>query len=151
MRQHGSRYLLIAILLHAFGSIAAQDLLTPEQLIDRFEFGELQWSADGQRLAMVVTEPVLESGQPKNIWMYEVDEVQIRQLTWSGDSFHRPQWSPDGNTIAFVSADPDPEQTEEESKSKDDEIVVSETIRPVRLRVIDIATGETNSLTDGKW
>ncbi len=196
MRQQQSQYLLSAVLLYAFGAAAAQDILTPEQLIDRYELGELQWAADGQRLAMVVKEPVSEDGQAANIWMYEAGADPIRQLTWNGTSNHQPRWSPDGNrlaflstrdedktqiyllpmtggeaqaltkaaadvvgfewspdgkTIAFVSADPVPERTEEEKKSKDDEIVVSETIKPVRLRVIDIATGDTRSLTDDKW
>jgi len=188
--------LLFAILFYTFGAAAAQDNLTPEQLINRYEFGELRWGPSGQRLAVVVTEPVSVDGQATNIWLYETGSEQIRQITWNGTSHRQPRWSPDGNslaflasrdegaaqvhvmpmsggeaqpltkastdvlgfewspdgkTIAFVSADSDVDQTDADKKSKRDEIVVSETIKPVRLWEIDIATGGTHALTDEKW
>ncbi len=94
----------IAAFVFAVPSIASADAaLTPEQLIHRYELGELEWSASGQRLAAVVTEPVTEDGLAKNIWLYESEVDQFRQITWSGSSNRRPRWSPDGKTLAFLS------------------------------------------------
>ena len=96
--------LLFAILFYTFGAAAAQDNLTPEQLINRYEFGELRWAPSGQRLAVVVTEPVSADGQATNIWLYETGSEQIRQITWNGTSHRQPRWSPDGNSLAFLAS-----------------------------------------------
>lgn len=77
---------------------------SPEQLIERHDISDLEWSSSGQRLAMVVTELVSEDGQTKNIWMYEPEVEEFRKLTTGGESNHRPRWSPNGNTLAFLSS-----------------------------------------------
>ncbi|MDH4054784.1 MAG: S9 family peptidase [Gammaproteobacteria bacterium] len=187
----------IAVLIFAVPNVAsAETTLAPEQLIHRYELGELAWSANGERLAVVVTEPVTEEGLAKNIWLYESDVDQFRQITWAGTSNQHPrwspdgmhlaylstrddektelyvlsmsggepqpiaqgqgnigdfQWSPDGRRIAYTSAGPDPDEESSTANNKDDEVVVSESNRPVRLRLVDIGSGKNTCLTNGTW
>jgi dipeptidyl aminopeptidase/acylaminoacyl peptidase len=96
--------LFCAVLLLASSLVLAQTPLLPGQLLDRYEFGELQWSPDGRRLAVVVEEPVLTEGQVSHIWMYDADDSQFRQLTFAGDKNNHPRWSADGNSLAFLSS-----------------------------------------------
>ena len=69
----------------------------PETLDDR----DLQLAPDGNRVAMVVSEPAKPSGQCCNIWIYDLRR-RFRQFTASAKSDTRPRWSPDGRTLAFL-------------------------------------------------
>lgn len=188
--------LLSAVLLLTVGAVTAQTPLSPEQLIERSNISELEWSASGQRLALVVTEPVTDEGQLESIWLYDSEDDLLRRFTTAGEENRRPrwspsgdrlaflstrgdgetqiyvmpmnggeaqaltgeksgvtafEWSPDGDAIAYLSADPAPDDEEEKKKLKDDEIVVSETVRPTHLRLIDVDSRTTRSLTEGAW
>jgi len=188
---------LIAYLMLAVPSFAAaEDALDATRLIHRYEFGDLEWSADGQQLAVVVTEPVSEEGQAKNIWLYDVGTDRLRQLTRSDQSHRHPRWSPDdktlaylsldsekktrlfalpmnggeaeplaldaaevvdfawspdGNTIAFTAEDSPVDTADAELVDKDDEVVASELVKPVRLWLLDLESGTTLRLTHGNW
>ena len=190
------KVLLFVLLLSTISTVSAQTVLAPEQLIERYELSDLKWSANGDRIAAVVTEPVSDEGQSQHIWMYDAKEGLFRQLTSSGEDNHRPrwssngrmlaflssrneeepqvyvlpmnggeaqalteekagvaafEWSPGGDTIAFVSADPASDDTDEKEKNKDDESLASETVKPMHLRLVDVASRETRSLTEGSW
>ena len=99
----------LVIILCVMGLLAshvslAQAVLQPEQVLDRHEYGELDWSVDSKRLVVVVTEPVSSEGQESHIWMYDVEQDEFRQLTFGRKTNSQPEWSPDGRSLAFLSS-----------------------------------------------
>ena len=78
-------------------------ILTPEMVLNRWSIGDLRLSPDGNRLAMVVSEPAKPSGQRRNIWVYDMAASSLKQFTAASKSDTHPRWSPDGRTIAFLS------------------------------------------------
>lgn len=78
--------------------------LTPELIWTRKSIADLQLSPDGSRLAMVVSEPLIGSETRRNIWICDLSTRRIRPFTTSVKSDGRPRWSPDGRTLAFLSA-----------------------------------------------
>ncbi len=77
--------------------------LSPEQVILRWELNDLQLSPDGTQVAFSVEAPIRGRGRNYDVWVYNLDESSLRQITdWKGaDS--RPRWSPNGETLAFLS------------------------------------------------
>lgn len=81
-------------------------LLDPEngEITRELSFGEVDamtnpaWSPDGSKIAF--------SGSKdgySDIWLYDLEEDSLRQLTDEKYSDLQPEWSPDGNTIAYIS------------------------------------------------
>ncbi|HLV34587.1 MAG TPA: hypothetical protein VKY59_05730, partial [Spirillospora sp.] len=61
-------------------------------------------SPDGQWIAYVLlTIDSFENTYKRNIWLVATDGGEPVQLTRSGKD-SQPRWSPDGRTLAFVSA-----------------------------------------------
>jgi hypothetical protein len=81
--------------------VAAQSpsTLTPEQTLERRGIGDLELSPDRARLVFTVTEPVKGSARQRNIWMLDVEDGRVRQLTFSAKSDGSPLGS--GRSIAF--------------------------------------------------
>jgi dipeptidyl aminopeptidase/acylaminoacyl peptidase len=78
-------------------------MLTPEASLNLRNVGDLEFSADGARLAFVVTEPAKGTGRLTHIWVYERASGAMRQFTFSAKSETAPRWSPDGKQLAFLS------------------------------------------------
>lgn len=79
----------------------------PIQVDDLYQLNHVedpQISPDGQWLAYVrVSVDKMDNGYKRNIWINATDGGEPIQLTRSGKDFS-PRWSPDGKTLAFVSA-----------------------------------------------
>jgi dipeptidyl aminopeptidase/acylaminoacyl peptidase len=78
------------------------------------------------------------------------------QLTHAKDAVEQFAWSPDGSTIAIAVADPKPELKGEDKfrtafKVGNDDMTVSEAVRPVHLYLIPAQGGEPKRLTSGTW
>src|SRR5437764_480697 len=84
-------------------ALAALAALTPEETLDRRAIGDLEFSPDGARLTFTVTEPPNGPSRARSIWLFDLAAGQARQLTFSGKSDSAARWSPDGQSIAFVS------------------------------------------------
>src|SRR5438552_89917 len=82
---------------------AGPKLLTPEVALNLRNISDLQFSADGSRLAFVVTEPARGERRARHIWIYEKQSGSVRQFTYSAKSESLPRWSPDGKQLAFLS------------------------------------------------
>jgi dipeptidyl aminopeptidase/acylaminoacyl peptidase len=85
--------------------LAAQptSTLTPEQTLERRGLGELELSPDRARLVFTVTEPVKGLARQRHIWVLDIADGFVRQLTFSAKSDGSPRWAPDGRSIAFLS------------------------------------------------
>ncbi len=77
--------------------------LTPEQARKRQRISDVQLSPDANHIAMTVSDPVKETKRKSDIWIFDVKARKIQHFTTSKKSDNRPRWSPNGNTLAFLS------------------------------------------------
>jgi dipeptidyl aminopeptidase/acylaminoacyl peptidase len=77
--------------------------LTPEASLNIHFLSDLQLSADGSRLAFVVSEAPKAERRAQHVWMYDKKTNSTRQFTYSSKSETSPRWSPDGRRLAFLS------------------------------------------------
>ena len=79
--------------------------LTPDALVyDTTSAADPQVSPDGTRLLYTVGRVDRAADRPvSNVWLSDIDGSDARQLTWSGNANREARWSPDGQSIAFVS------------------------------------------------
>jgi dipeptidyl aminopeptidase/acylaminoacyl peptidase len=119
------------VVVCATALVAAQQSLTPEQALDRRGVGErggIGFSPDGTRVVFSVAEPPKGTTRARAIWLYDLAASRARQLTFSGKNDSSPQWSPDGESIAFLS-------------DRDGQ---------AQLYRLSMRGGEAETLTDGK-
>ena len=84
----------------------------PEALTkaDQFSVGGFSWSPDGKRIAFSATrDPDLGSQDTEQIYVLDLADLHVRKLLDSGGPNSRPEWSPDGKTIAYVTANGQPD------------------------------------------
>ena len=92
---------LVMMALAAAVLAAQPPVLTPEQTLERRGIGELDLSPDHARLVFTVTEPVKGTARQRNVWILELSNGRVRQLTFSAKSDSAPRWAPDGRSIAL--------------------------------------------------
>lgn len=64
----------------------------------------LTWSRDGRRLAFTIVAPdTAENSTVQDIWMWEAETDSCRMLTRHPKNDYAPQFSPGGDTLAFLS------------------------------------------------
>jgi dipeptidyl aminopeptidase/acylaminoacyl peptidase len=82
-------------------------LIQPEDLYLLRFVSEAQISPDGSRVAYVVKTIAAESHEYRSaIWVAPTDGGEPRQFTGGQHQDHTPRWSPDGQSLAFVSDRP---------------------------------------------
>jgi dipeptidyl aminopeptidase/acylaminoacyl peptidase len=118
---------LMAVLAVAFPVLGA-DKLTIEKAMQVREPSDLQFSPDGTRVALTLQEPGGDKPAVRHIWVYDLTKRELRQWTASAKSESMPRWSPDGQTLAFLS---DREELQQ-------------------IWLLSIAGGEARKLTSGK-
>jgi dipeptidyl aminopeptidase/acylaminoacyl peptidase len=100
---------LLAVALAAPPALLANDAATwtPEFAFKVKRVTAVRPSPDGRRVAFVVGTAVMEGEKSEwlsQIWVADADGGTPRQLTRGEKSSTAPDWSPDGQWIAFVSA-----------------------------------------------
>ena len=96
----------VLVLLAASSSRTAEHKWTPDAILEVKRVGPVVPSPDGLRAAFVVSEAVMEG--EKSEWLSHVhvgasDGSGAFQLTRGDKSSTAPRWSPDGQSIAFLS------------------------------------------------
>jgi dipeptidyl aminopeptidase/acylaminoacyl peptidase len=92
---------LVALALLPVASAAAQ--LTATQAIARRALADPQWQPGGNRVAVTVSEHPRGMSRLRHIWIADAASGSARQLTNSDKSEWSPRWSPNGETLAFLS------------------------------------------------
>ena len=97
-----------ALLMGALNSAPAQEAakhpITFDDMIKLHRISEPQVSPDGKWVAYTVATPDMDANRnASNIWLVSTSGGHAVQLTQSGKDTS-PVWSPDGKTIAFLSA-----------------------------------------------
>jgi dipeptidyl aminopeptidase/acylaminoacyl peptidase len=108
MRGFASRAVLLVVLFFPAAVSAQADSdprkpMTPEALINLRRLSDVEFSPDGKRLALVVSEPPKADQRASHIWLFNISNSSLRQLTYSEKSETAPKWSPDGQSLAFLS------------------------------------------------
>ncbi|MGA2190364.1 MAG: S9 family peptidase [Steroidobacteraceae bacterium] len=111
-----------------------------------------RWSASGDSIGFLAP----DSDKVMQLFVMPMDGGDALQLTNGKDGVDQFAWSPDGSSIAYAKADPKPELKGEDKfrtafKVGNDDVTISEAVRPVHLWLISTQGGESKRLTGGTW
>jgi len=83
---------------------SAPSVFSVEHAITLRQIQAITWSRDGQRVAFVVNAPdTAENTTNQDIWLWDAASNTCRALTRHPKNDYAPQFSPGGDTLAFVS------------------------------------------------
>jgi dipeptidyl aminopeptidase/acylaminoacyl peptidase len=105
-----------------------------------------QWSPDGRRLGFLS-----EREEKPQLFLIDARGGEPWRLTDAKGGVSGFAFSPDGKTIAYLSADVPSEDEEKKTKAKDDERVVDKDLRMTHLWAIDVETKKATRLTEGAF
>ncbi len=95
---------------------------------------QLSWSPKGDKILFSGLE-----GSVRDLYTYGLSSGEIRRITNDTYAEVHPAWAPDGNRIAYASDRSDARKTD-----------TGVTIRPMRLEILDPATGTVETISLGE-
>ncbi len=106
-----------------------------------------RWSPEGNQLAFLSN----RGGDEEQIYILRSEGGEGAAATKEKASVTVFEWSPDGQTIAYLAPDPKGEALEKKEKEKDDAHVVDKDEKHPRLRLLHLANHESRALTEPNW
>jgi dipeptidyl aminopeptidase/acylaminoacyl peptidase len=90
---------------HSAAASAAKPAFSLEHAITLKQVQSPTWSRDGRRIAFVVNAPdTAENTTNQDVWLWDAATNSCRALTRNPKNDYAPQFSPGGDTLAFLSA-----------------------------------------------
>ena len=135
--------MLACVLLSVIPSRADKRAFTIEDLYRIRGVDELHLSLDGKTVLFALTTPDLpRAKRVKHLWLMDASGKNARQITQSDKGEYSPLFSPDGQTIAFISA-----------RDGDENLYLLPTNGGEARRLTNISTGVGDPVwsPDGKW
>lgn len=110
------------------------------------------WSPDGKMIGFIAP----DSDKVPQLFIMPMAGGDALQITKGKDGIDQFAWSPDGKQIAYAVSDPKPELTGEDKfrtafKVGNDDITISEAVRPTHVWLVSSDGGEPRRLTEGSW
>ena len=105
-----------------------------------------KWSPDGSQLAFLSNR-----NDENQIYLMDMSGGEAFQLTQSKTSISEYAWNPAGNKIAYLAEEPASAEEEKRQADKYDEKVVSESVKPTRVFIMDVLTKKTTQYTHQNW
>ncbi len=111
-RSHRSALVLVLSLLTAVPALAAEPASKPvakpafglDQALTLRQVQGPTWSRDGRRIAFTVNAPdTAENTTNQDVWLYDATSNTCRAVTRNAKNDYAPQFSPGGDTLAFLS------------------------------------------------
>jgi dipeptidyl aminopeptidase/acylaminoacyl peptidase len=111
-----------------------------------------RWSPTGDRIGFLAP----DAEKTMQLFVMPMSGGDALQLTKGKDGVNQFAWSPDGASIAYAMADAKPELKGEDKfrtafKVGNDDVTISEAVRPVHLWLVSAQGGEPKRLTSGTW
>ena len=97
------RVLLSALFVVSAGPVVSWAQLTPQQAISYQQARDLSFSPNDRSIVFSVAGAPKGKGRPQDIWLADIKSTQLTRLTQDGAS-DSPQWSPDGQWVAYLSS-----------------------------------------------
>jgi dipeptidyl aminopeptidase/acylaminoacyl peptidase len=117
-----NRFAMLSILLAACAvrAVAAAETFEPSDLTRLADLTEPAFTTDGQFIAYTVTTANTKTDLPQSdLWRVRYDGSERVQLTHTPDSnAWRPQWSRDGQSLAFLSDRKDASAKDDDAKTQ---------------------------------
>jgi dipeptidyl aminopeptidase/acylaminoacyl peptidase len=125
MRNHPILWIAAVVCLSSLSFSQEKPKLTLDEFFNAVYFRDVRIAPDGNAVAFVTERADWDKDRFRDdIWLYRVNGGTLSPLTQTGHD-SSPQWSPDGQWIAFLSDRSDDNSTAKESdddKDKDKQI-----------------------------